>query len=92
MEGTSDVQTHAQVDSSVVARSVAIAERGINSSTEFRNLMSALMSDVISGRIAPQVTTAACNAGGKLLKMLELEYKYSSRKSEKRELPVAFEA
>lgn len=38
--------------------------------------MSALMSDLIEGKITPGVGNAACNAGGKLLKMVEMEAKY----------------
>jgi len=60
------------------ASSLAIAERGVQSSSDFRDLMSALMSDVIRGSLNPMVTNAAVNAGGKLLKMVELEYKLSS--------------
>ena len=41
--------------------------------------MSALMSDVIEGRISPAVSNAACNAGGKLLKVVEMQYKYSAQ-------------
>lgn len=36
------------------------------------------MSDVIEGRVAPGVANAACNAGGKLLKVVEMQYKYGS--------------
>lgn len=36
------------------------------------------MTDVIRGSVSPEVTNAACNAGGKLLKMVELEYKYAT--------------
>lgn len=54
--------------------------------------MSALMSDVISGAVTPQITNAACNAGGKMLKMVDLEYKYGT-KPQKRQpvLSMAFE-
>lgn len=38
--------------------------------------MSAMMSDLIEGKITPGVGNAACNAGGKLLKVVELEAKY----------------
>lgn len=34
------------------------------------------MSDVIEGAIAPSIANAAVNAGGKLLKVTELQYKY----------------
>jgi hypothetical protein len=38
--------------------------------------MSAVMSDLITGSIAPAVGNATCNAGGKLLKVVEMRYKY----------------
>lgn len=60
-------------------RSVALAKRGVKTSQDFAGLMSGLMSDVIEGRIAPGVVTAACSAGGKLLKVVEMEYKYGSK-------------
>jgi hypothetical protein len=34
------------------------------------------MSDLIEGRVTPGVGNATCNAGGKLLKSVELQYKY----------------
>lgn len=39
-------------------------------------LMSALMSDLIEEKITPGVGNAVCNAGGKLLKVVELQAKY----------------
>jgi len=44
------------------------------------------MSDVIEGRISPVVSNAAVNAGGKLLKVVEMEYKYG-RQPEAQEAP-----
>lgn len=41
-------------------------------------MMSALMSDVIEGRVTPQVSNAAVNAGGKLLKVVEMSMKYGT--------------
>lgn len=41
--------------------------------------MSALMSDLIEGNITPQVGNATVNAGGKLLKVVELQLKYGSQ-------------
>lgn len=41
--------------------------------------MSALMSDLIDGRVTPNIGNATCNAGGKLLKVVEMEYKYGTR-------------
>lgn len=41
--------------------------------------MSCLMSDIIDGRVTPAVGNAACNAGGKLLKVVEMQYKYGTQ-------------
>lgn len=60
-------------------RALAISERGIRTGADFANTMSALMSDIIAGRVAPQVGNAACNAGGKLLKAAEMQMKYGTR-------------
>lgn len=40
--------------------------------------MCGLMGDLISGKTAPAVANAVCNAGGKLLKVVELENKYGN--------------
>lgn len=42
-------------------------------------LMSALMGDIISGRVTPAVGNATCNAGGKLLKVVEMQYKFGTQ-------------
>lgn len=57
--------------------SVLLARSGVSSSEDFRNLMCALMTDVIQGDVSPDVVNAACNAGRGLLKMVEMEYKAS---------------
>jgi len=36
------------------------------------------MSDIISGRVTPSIGNATCNAGGKLLKVVEMQYKYGT--------------
>jgi len=58
------------------ARTVAVARRGIKTGRDFANFMSCLMSDLIEGKVPPQVGNAACHAGGKLLKVVEMQYKY----------------
>lgn len=40
--------------------------------------MSALMSDIIAGRVTPSTGNAACNAGSKLLKVVEMQFKYGT--------------
>jgi hypothetical protein len=59
-------------------RSLAIAERGVKTGGDFASLMSALMSDIIEGRVTPNIGNATCNAGGKLLKVVEMQYKYGT--------------
>lgn len=59
--------------------SAKFAEQGIHTGAQFANLMSALMSDIISGRVTPAVGNAACNAGGKLLKVVDMQYRYGTQ-------------
>jgi len=56
--------------------SLTIANRGVKTGSDFANLMSTLMSDLISGKVTPQIGNAVCNAGGKLLKIVEMKQKY----------------
>lgn len=60
------------------AQSVRIAQGGIYTSGQFCSLMSALMTDLLTGEVTPQVGNAVVNAGGKLLKTVELEQKYGT--------------
>jgi len=60
-------------------RSLEVAAKGIRTGQDFANMMSALMSDLIEGRLTPSVGNATCNAGGKLLKVVELQYKYGTQ-------------
>lgn len=60
-------------------RSLEISDAGVKTGAQFASLMSALMGDIISGRVTPDVGNAACNAGGKLLKIVEMQYKYGTQ-------------
>ena len=57
-------------------RCLAIARAGIRTGGQFAEMMSALMSDIVEGTITPQVGNATVNAGGKLLKIVEMQLKY----------------
>jgi hypothetical protein len=59
-------------------RSLGIAAIGIKTSNQFAGMMSALMSDILEGRVTPQVGNAVVNAGGKLLKVVEMQLKYGT--------------
>jgi hypothetical protein len=60
-------------------RSVQLADRGVQTGADFASLMSALLSDTIAGRIDPRVSNAACNISGKLLKVVELQFKFGRK-------------
>ena len=75
--GTENTQEMQKVDQE--PRSLAVSSRGIKTGSDFANLMSCLMSDIIDGRVTPAVGNAACNAGGKLLKVVEMQYKYGTQ-------------
>ena len=57
---------------------LAIAEKGVTTGQDFARLMSTLMTDLISGAVTPQIGNAVCNAGGKLLKVVEMQHKYGT--------------
>ena len=59
-------------------RCLKVSRKGIKTGDDFANYMSSLMSDLVEGRITPNVGNAACNAGGKLLKVVEMKYKYGT--------------
>lgn len=79
----SQKQSTSEDSSKVVAgkdipRALAISERGIRTGADFANVMSALMGDLIAGRVTPQVGNATCNVGGKLLKIVEMQHRYGT--------------
>lgn len=61
-----------------IPMSTEIARKGINTDSDFAAVFSALIGDTLSGAINPNVTNAACNSAGKLLKMFELRHKYGA--------------
>jgi hypothetical protein len=60
-------------------RSLPIAQKGVRTGHDFATLMSSLMSDLIEGKVTPSIGNATCNAGGKLLKVVEMQYKYGTQ-------------
>ena len=67
---------------SEVPRSLALARKGVRTDRDFSAMMSALMSDLIEGSVTPAVGNAAVNAGGKLLKVVEMRLKYGTQHGE----------
>lgn len=60
-------------------RSLAIAATGVSTGRDFASLMSALMSDLIDGRVETGVANAVCKAGDKLLKVVEMQHRYGAK-------------
>jgi len=52
---------------------------GLRTSQQFKTAMSSLMGDIAAGRISEGRANAICNAGGKLLKAVELEQRFGVR-------------
>lgn len=61
-----------------VPRCLEITQKGIRTSGEFAQMMAAMMSDLVEGTITPQVGNAVTNAGGKLLKVVEMQMQYGT--------------
>jgi hypothetical protein len=59
-----------------VPASAAIADRGISTAADFLRMMTALLSDTVTGRVQPQRANATCNVAGKIIRMVELQHKY----------------
>lgn len=76
------MQRKEEVTPAGVPRSLAIASNGVNTGGQFTMLMASLMSDLIEGRITPSVGNAVCNAGGKLLKVVEMQQRWGTQKVE----------
>lgn len=52
---------------------------GVRTARDFASGMSALMGDLASNRINPNIGNAICNAGGKLLKAVEMQQRYGAQ-------------
>ena len=58
--------------------SVLVGERGIKTSSDLSEFFTALMTDVVSGNVLAEDATAACKAGDKVIRMLELEFQHGA--------------
>jgi hypothetical protein len=59
-------------------RSVQIASRGIRTDRDAANFQSALLGDLMTGRVKEKTSNAACNVMGKLLKIQDLSQRYAA--------------
>jgi len=71
-------------------RSSQLLKKGIVTGRDFANVMSALMTDLADGSITPSVGNAISKAGSQMLKMVELQYRYTPpKRGEIPNLPLA---
>lgn len=63
-------------------RVLAYAERGIRTGRDFAGAMSALMSDLIDGRVDARTAGAICAAGHNLLAVVKMEHQYGKATAE----------
>jgi hypothetical protein len=61
-----------------VPRSIAYATSGVRTAAQLAGLMSAIISDLLDGRITPQMANALANTAGKMMKAAELAMKYGT--------------
>lgn len=74
---TSEGQDDDEKDSKPI--SGLVSQRGIKTSADFADFMSALMDDVVNGRIEPAAATAACKAGESLLGVVRMQLNHTGR-------------
>lgn len=57
-------------------RSTRIASRGIRTADDAANFQAALLGDIMTGLVQVKVANSACNAMGKLLKIVDMKHRY----------------
>ena len=70
--------TESKGKSGGMPKCVVIADAGVTTGGKFASMMSALIGDIATGRIDTRSANAMCNAGGKLLKVVELQHRYGT--------------
>ena len=68
---------------------LAITTRPVRNSADLKATMLSLVTDLRAHRITPMIANAMCNATGKALKIVEMEYKYGRVKQKPRRLELA---
>jgi hypothetical protein len=68
----------AKSESQSPAKSIPHFEKGIKTCGQLAQGMSLLMADVLSERVGTSTANAVCNAGGKMLKAVEMQQRYGT--------------
>jgi len=63
----------------ITPRALEITSKGIATARQYATAMSYLMDDLLAGRVSPGIGNAVCNAGGKLMKAVEMQHKYGQQ-------------
>lgn len=80
--GNAAVQATTQVEVVLSPKCIPIAEEGIKTASQFVGFMSALMADIVTGRVTPQMANATANVSSKMLKGVELNHRHRQMSKE----------
>jgi len=69
-----------------VSQCKVIARKGVQTDRDFANLMNAIIGDLAEGSLSTEVGNAMVNAGGKLLKVVEMRLRYGTKEGESKVL------
>lgn len=75
---TKKADVAAQTESKGSAKSLPHFEKGIKTCGQLAQGMSLLMADLLSERVGTSTANAVCNAGGKMLKAVEMQQRYGT--------------
>lgn len=53
--------------------------RGVSSGRDVAALLGALIADVMTDRVTPEKAAVVCNAVGKILRLVEMEYRWGTK-------------
>ena len=70
-------------------RSTQIASRGIRTADDAANFQAALLGDIMTGAVQVKVANSACNAMGKLLKIVDMKHRYAGEGDSAKTLKLA---
>ena len=60
----------------------------VRNSADLKVIMGALVTDLRAQRVTPMIANAMCNASGKLIKIVEMEYKYGRHKGKPKRMEL----
>lgn len=79
--GVGPAKVVAKNDERAEAESVRLASQGIRTTDDVTKVLAALMADVLLGAIASSAANSAVNASGKMMKAVDMAFKYGNGKA-----------